>query len=945
MTAAPRANPAVSAEPRGIGTSGARDQLAREVKLLGALLGQVIVEQQGEAFLGLVERVRRATIEQRRSGSEAARRAVARELDAIELSDAEALIRAFSLYFLLTNLAEEKDRVRRLRRRGRTAAPAATEGTISAAVRAMRRSGVSTRALRSDVERLSIDLVLTAHPTEARRRTTLVALRRAYRLLERLDDPRLTQAEDDEVRRHLREEITLLWHTSALRVEAPSPLDEVRSAMAFFDESLFVVAPHLVREMDLALDADVVEGRPTWQDTGDGRAASDSGRSGTRPPRAASFLRWGSWVGGDRDGNPNVTAATTREAMRIQADHVLRGYEAVARRLMQTVAAIVPEDRTDAALRARLADDAERFPAVMADLDRRFPMEPYRRRFGAIAERLRRTRFRLVEGRPADDPSTDGAYAGPGSLLAEIDEIQAALVAGRLARVAWGVVQDLAWQLETFGFHALDLEVRQHSEVHAATLAAFDANPDDPDAAAAVEVSGRVTAGEVMATLRAIADLQAEFGRDACHRYVISFTRGAQDVLDVLELASRIGRPAPVLDVVPLFESADALGTAGPIVDALLADPRYRRHLAARGDHQEVMLGYSDSTKESGTLAASWMLYRAQESLAEAAARNNVGLTIFHGRGGAIGRGGGPMSKAILSHAPGSLRGRLKLTEQGEVIAARYANPQIALRHLERLANAVLLASSPAHEEAVRAASIDGAPVMDELAFDSRMVFRATVWEDPGFEAFFRAATPIEELAGLAIGSRPAARARAGDRPRATMATLRAIPWVFSWSQSRLNLPGWYGVGSALEAYQRRHGADGLARLQDLYRDWTFFATVLDTVELSLAKASVEVAERYAQLAEGEASAAIWVRLREEFARTRTALLRITGRRELLDAMPELQRSIALRNPYVDSLSEVQVRLLAALRQLPRGDARRAELERLVHLSVSGVAAGIQNTG
>jgi phosphoenolpyruvate carboxylase len=225
------------------------------------------------------------------------------------------------------------------------------------------------------------------------------------------------------------------------------------------------------------------------------------------------------------------------------------------------------------------------------------------------------------------------------------------------------------------------------------------------------------------------------------------------------------------------------------------------------------------------------------------------------------------------------------------------------------------------------------------------MVFRATVWEDPGFEAFFRAATPIEELAGLAIGSRPAARARAGDRPRATMATLRAIPWVFSWSQSRLNLPGWYGVGSALEAYQRRHGADGLARLQDLYRDWTFFATVLDTVELSLAKASVEVAERYAQLAEGEASAAIWVRLREEFARTRTALLRITGRRELLDAMPELQRSIALRNPYVDSLSEVQVRLLAALRQLPRGDARRAELERLVHLSVSGVAAGIQNTG
>jgi phosphoenolpyruvate carboxylase len=303
------------------------------------------------------------------------------------------------------------------------------------------------------------------------------------------------------------------------------------------------------------------------------------------------------------------------------------------------------------------------------------------------------------------------------------------------------------------------------------------------------------------------------------------------------------------------------------------------------------------------------------------------------------------MSRAILSHAPGSMRGRLKLTEQGEVIAARYANPQIALRHLERLVNAVLLASSPGHEAAVQAAAVAGAPVMEVLAATSRDVFRATVWEDPAFEAFYRSATPIEELAGLAIGSRPAARARAGDRPRATMATLRAIPWVFSWSQSRLNLPGWFGVGSALEAYGEAHGADGLARLQALYREWSFFGTVLDTVELSLAKAAVDVAERYAALAAGPASAAIWDRLRAEFERTRTAILRISGRAELLDAMPELQRSIALRNPYVDSLSEVQVRLLATLRQLPRGDAHRAELERLVHLSVSGVAAGIQNTG
>jgi len=291
------------------------------------------------------------------------------------------------------------------------------------------------------------------------------------------------------------------------------------------------------------------------------------------------------------------------------------------------------------------------------------------------------------------------------------------------------------------------------------------------------------------------------------------------------------------------------------------------------------------------------------------------------------------------------MRGRLKLTEQGEVIAARYANPQIALRHLERLANAVLLASSPGHEAALQAASVAGAPVLDELAATSRALFRSTVWEDPSFEAFYRAATPIEELAGLTIGSRPAARAKSGDRPRVTMATLRAIPWVFSWSQSRLNLPGWFGVGSALETYETVHGAAGLARLQALYRDWSFFGTVLDTVELSLAKAALDVAERYAGLASGVESAAIWARLRAEFERTQRAVLRITGRAALLDAMPELQRSIALRNPYVDSLSEVQVRLLATLRELPIGDPHRAELVRLVHLSVSGVAAGIQNTG
>ncbi|MFO1539122.1 MAG: phosphoenolpyruvate carboxylase, partial [Chloroflexota bacterium] len=673
-----------------------------------------------------------------------------------------------------------------------------------------------------------------------------------------------------------------------------------------------------------------------------GPAGAHRGPAGRRPRAAARYPRGGGWVGGDRDGNPNVTAETTRAALRIQADHVLRGYEAVARRLMQTVAAAVADTEIDPALAARLGADARELPETMADLGRRFPAEPFRRRFGAIAERLRRTRLRIVGA--SDLP---GGYEEPGALLAEIGEIRVALAEVRLGRVAWGEVTDFAWQVETFGFHALGLEVRQHSEVHAATLAALAGDGSGTPSAAtrAMEVSARVTVDEVLATFRAIAAIQAEAGTAACHRYVISFTRGPQDVLDVLALAGRAGVPAPVLDIVPLFESADALVACGPILDALLADPAYRAHLAARGDRQEVMLGYSDSTKESGTLAASWMLYRAQEMLAAVAERQGVELTIFHGRGGAIGRGGGPMSRAILASPPGAIGGRLKLTEQGEVIAARYANPAVALRHLELLANAVLLASSPRHEARARAAEVAGAPILADLAERSRRAFRATVGEDPRFEAFFRAATPIEELAGLTIGSRPAARGAAGRRPAVTMATLRAIPWVFAWSQSRLNLPGWSGVGSAIAGWVAENGPDAHAGLAALYRDWPFFATVLDTVELSLAKADLAVAERYAGLAEPGDAASIWPGLRDELRRTEAAILTITGRTRLLDSMPELQRSIDLRNPYVDSLSELQVRLLGAHRALPADDPGRAPLLRLVHLTVSGVAAGLQNTG
>jgi phosphoenolpyruvate carboxylase len=353
------------------------------------------------------------------------------------------------------------------------------------------------------------------------------------------------------------------------------------------------------------------------------------------------------------------------------------------------------------------------------------------------------------------------------------------------------------------------------------------------------------------------------------------------------------------------------------------------------------MLGYSDSTKESGPMAAAWMLYQAQEQLVDVARRHDVRMTLFHGRGGAIGRGGGPMSRAILASPPGSLEGGLKLTEQGEVIADRYANRHIALRHLEQVTGAVLVAAAPAHDERSRTAGAAGHALMDELAGTSREVYRALVWEDPLFETYFRAATPIAELSAMALGSRPAARA-GGVR---SLEQLRAIPWVFAWSQSRANLPGWYGVGSAIHAYVSAHGDDGLECLREYYRSWPFLAGVIDTAEMSLAKADMQVARRYAGLVPAPEARRIWLRIRREHQRTRKAILAVTGRARIMDALPVLQRSIELRNPYVDSLSELQVRLLARARALETGDPERAALERLVSLTISGVAAGVQSTG
>ena len=929
---ASRTSGAVAAEPLGIGTAGARDPLAVEVRLLGALLGQVITEQAGPELFALVERIRRRTIALRRDDDPQERARLGEELRALDLGAAEAVISAFALYFRLINLAEARGRVRALRRRERAARDGVLEDSVADAVAGLRRLGRTDDELDALIGRLAVTPVLTAHPTEARRRTTLVALGRCAVLLARLDDTRLTPSEDREVRRRLREEITLLWRTSDLRIVSPTPLDEVRTAMAFFDATLFTVIPRLYRALDAALD-------PSGGSRSPG-PASDTGRTGTRPPRVGAFLRPGSWIGGDRDGNPGVTAEITVKTLRIQADHVLHGYEAVATRLMQTIAAATTGEQVARSLASRLARDAEDLPETDRQLRRRFPDEPYRQRFGFIAERLRRTRSALV-GEPA--PLT-GRYGSAADLDAELDELQGALVADGLERVAWGEVAELRWQVETFGFHLASLEIRQHAAVHAAALAAVGAG-----APGTTEVAAGVTLDEVLGTFRAIAAAQARFGVEACHRYVVSFTSSASDVTDVLELARLAtaadadGAEPPVLDLVPLFESSEALGGAGSILGDLLDDPGYRAGLAARGDRQEVMLGYSDSNKESGFLSAAWMLHQAQATLAETARARGVELTLFHGRGGALGRGGGPTNRAILGQAPGSVDGRLKLTEQGEVIAANYANPTIARRHLEQMTGAVLTASTAEHAARLEHALATGAPILDELAATSRIAYRALVHDDPGFAAFFRDITPIRELSDLRLGSRPAARGRRDEAP--SIDSLRAIPWTFAWSQSRINLPGWYGLGVALEAFRDAHGEAGLDTIARLARDWPFLSSLLDNAEMSLAKADMGVARLYAALATGTGDDRRWEAIETEYRRTVSLLARVTGRLRLLDGAPVLQRSVALRNPYVDSLSELQVRLLARLRALPPDDPEREQVLRLVQLTVNGVAAGLQSTG
>ncbi|MGH3399216.1 MAG: phosphoenolpyruvate carboxylase [Streptosporangiaceae bacterium] len=912
--------------------------MRRDVRLLGDILGEVISESEGPDLLADVERLRHAAIAARRGPGEHADQQADENIAALvaawPLERADAVARAFTVYFHLANLAEEHQRIRTLRERDTGGEP--LRESLAAAVPALR-DKLGPDGLAELLADLRVHPVLTAHPTEARRSAVTETLRRISTRLDELDDDRLGASAQGEARRRLREDVDLLWRTSALRVQAMQPLDEVRTGTTAFDQTLFRVVPALYRSLDQALQGE------------------DSGRV---PPLAPPFLRYGSWIGADRDGNPFVTAQVTVQTAQIQADHALRALETAATRIGRALTLHAPPPPQGSKQGVALASARRIDPALMAELTARSPQEPFREFGLLIAARLRATRQRAAAGAGDTAPPAGLAYRDPGELLDDLRLLQQALADAGAGRQAFGELQHLIWQAESFGFHLASLEVRQHSAVHARALGELQAG-------AARSAMTR----EVLGTLAAIAEIQQRFGPRACHRYVISFTTSAADIAAVYELARRAvphGAEPPRLDVIPLFESGADLENATKILDDMLALEPVAQRLAAGHRELEAMLGYSDSAKELGPVSANLRLFAAQQRLARWAAEHDIRLTLFHGRGGALGRGGGPAGRAVLAQAPGSVDGRFKVTEQGEVIFARYGHPAIAQRHLEQVTSAVLLASA-AYRADPGLARGDSVPaefraVADRMDGAALRAYQELTGAE-GFAEWFARISPLAELGGMRIGSRPARR---GIAAPAGLDDLRAIPWVFAWAQTRVNLPGWYGLGSGLAAAIDADGAGlawsggkpgqagaegaGLAGVQAAYRGWPLLNSLLDNAEMSLAKTNRRIAARYLALG-GRPELAETVLA--EYDLTRRLVLAATGHDRLLAGRRVLSRAVALRDPYVDALSHLQLRALTALRGGADGadgapaltDTEQERLERLLLLTVNGVAAGLQNTG
>lgn len=865
------------------------EQMRADVRLLGALLGRVLQESGPEGLFDDVERLRDATISAYTDDTPEAFARAEEIANGLSGPRAEQVARAFTCFFHLANLAEEHHRVRILREREAQDGPGGP-GSAAEAFSDLADEIGAERA-RERLRGLRFHPVFTAHPTEARRRAVSASIRRLSELLD-AHDAANAAAEATGIQRAMLEEIDTLWRTGPLRQEKPSPTDEVRSIMQVFDDTLYTTVPAVYRRLDDVIQPDA---------------------AGTAPPIVTPFVRVGSWVGGDRDGNPFVTAAVTRKAAAIASEHVLRGLERTANRIGRSLTLDETSTPPSPALRALWAARAAADDDAAAEIAKRSPGEPHRAMLLLIARRIVATRTR----------DADLAYADASELLSDLRTVQTSLAEAGAARHAYGQLQIMIWQVETYGFHLAELEVRQHSAVHAKVLR---------ELASGEPLSDQAT--EVLDVFRTVARLQQRYGPSAAGRYIVSFTQSAADLVAVHELARHAVGPEgtpPVLDVIPLFETFADLQAAPGILAEVVQHPEFAARLAQTDNRLEVMLGYSDSSKDVGPVAATLALYEAQSLIAEWARESGIELTLFHGRGGSLGRGGGPASSAILAQPPHSVDGRFKLTEQGEVIFARYGDPMIATRHIDQVTGAILRASAPSVELRNRTAARDFADVAATMDAASRERFYALVKAD-GFAPWFATVTPMEEIGLLALGSRPARRGLSVE----SLEDLRAIPWVFAWTQARINLAGWFGLGTALEA------VGDVGRLREAYARWPLFRTMIDNVAMSLAKADGRIAGRYLDLG-GRADLAALVM--DEMVLTSSWVTAVTGDAELLENKPVLQRAVKLRSPYVDALSLLQLRALRSLRAQEPGTDPDPDLQRLLLLSVSGIAAGLQNTG
>ncbi len=895
--------------------------ISDDVHLVGDELGATLRRLGSERLFERVEAMRgaaRAARERADAGDEAGAEALRGELERIasELSAEEALgvARAFTLYFQLVNLAEDVQRSRELRRRERAGGepvPESWDDTVARAAEAGREEVLAA------LQETCVTYVFTAHPTEARRRTTERLLEEAREALERLDRTVLVPSEQRMVTRMLRARIEALWQHATERAGRPDVLEEVRAGLWYLDRVLLDVVPRIHRALCDAL----------------------SERFGPIDPvRVPVLVRFGSWMGGDRDGNPFVTDSIMERTLEMHREVVLARYRRDLRSLVDPLAAVEGRLSEPGPLRSALQRAAERVPECLAVAERRNPREPMRRMLTVAMERIARSRTLSA-----------GGYGTPEEFLEDLLALRETLLASGAGALADGALLDLVQRVRCFGFHLASLDVREDSEVHREAIAELLGEPDYPhwpdarrrEALAALRLPmGRTDLSadtrRLLSCFETMARMQGRFGAETVGTYIVSMCREPADVLEVLRLAELHGL-APHLDVVPLLETPEDLGRAGHLLDVLLEEPIYRAHLRLRGERQELLVGYSDSMKVGGVLASRVRVWQAQRVAARVCRRHGVRLRIFHGRGGSVSRGGGPTHRAIGALPREAFEGELRITEQGEMRAYNFASHDLAARYLEQTAGAALLARLEARS-GVRSVSAGQVDLLNRLAERAERAYRELV-EDPWLPSYFHEATPFRFVTALRLASRPSRR-RDG---RAGLEDLRAIPWVFSWSQSRHLLTGWYGVGSALQAEIEERG--GLERLQALYRASRFFRDLLDNVQMALAKADLGIAARYAaSCQEAERASRFFARIGAEYASTVRSVLEVVGQRRLLEGDPVLARSIALRNPYVDPLSYLQVQALRHVRhELP--PERREAWERVGRLTVQGIAAGLRHTG